>query len=64
MKQIDYDFSSFAMAFDEMKNKMPTPNNLLVIKEELNRFFRDSKCKEVLYTTNTDKMFFGIKIIV
>lgn len=30
------------------------------IKDCLNKIFPDSKCVDVIYTTNTDKMFFGI----
>lgn len=30
------------------------------IKDSLNKIFSDSKCVDVLYTNNTDKMFFGI----
>ena len=31
------------------------------IEKELNKFFKDSKCKDVIYTKNTDKMFFGMR---
>lgn len=31
------------------------------IEKELNKFFKDSKCTEVIYTKNTDKMFFGMR---
>lgn len=60
---IDYDFNSFFETFGHIKVHAPTPNNLQTLKNELNRFFEDSKCKEVIYTNNTDKMFFGIKIV-
>lgn len=32
------------------------------LKAELNRFFVKAKCKEILYTVNTDKMFFGMRV--
>ena len=57
--KIDYDFSEIIFTMANMKQRTPTPEDLAV----LNRFFDDSSCKEVLYTTNTDKMFFGIKLI-
>ncbi len=60
---IEYDFSSFLQFFLNIKNGSCTPNDLQTLKNELNRFFEDSKCKEVIYTTNVDKMFFGIKIV-
>lgn len=63
MNEINYDFSSIIHEFVEMKEGTITPSNLQTLKVELNRFFEDSTCKEVLYTTNNDKMFFGIKII-
>lgn len=64
MAKINYDFSAFIEVFNEMREKgVPTPADLRILKTELNRFFKDSKCKEVLYTTNTDKMFFGMKVI-
>jgi hypothetical protein len=37
--------------------------NLDELKKELNKFFTDSKCLEVLYTKNTDKIFFGMCVI-
>lgn len=64
MNKVHYNFDSFLDAFDEMKRVgTATPKTLRVIKNELNKFFNDSECKEVLYTDNTDKMFFGMKII-
>lgn len=36
---------------------------LHILKDELNKFFIQSRCSEVLYTENTDKMFFGIKVV-
>ena len=61
---IRYDFNGFISTFESMKDKCSaTPSDLVNIKSELNKFFSDSDCKEVIYTTNTDKMFFGLKII-
>ena len=36
---------------------------LMMIKNYLNRFFADSTCKEVIFTSNTDNDFFGIKVM-
>lgn len=64
MERMRYNFDSFIDAFNNMKrNCAATPEDLRTIKNELNKFFGDSVCKEVLYTDNMDKMFFGIKII-
>ena len=64
MIYIDYDFSVFIDVFKKMKDKCgATPSDLNTLKNELNRFFKDSTCKEVMYTNNTDKMFFGMKTL-
>jgi hypothetical protein len=64
MERMRYNFDSFIDAFNKMmRNGAATPDDLRTIKNELNKFFADSVCKEVLYTDNTDKMFFGIKIV-
>ena len=39
-------------------------SNLLKLKKELNSFFLNSACKQVLYTINTDKLFFGMRVYV
>lgn len=36
---------------------------LVLIKNNLNQFFKDSTCKEVIFTNNTDNDFFGIKVM-
>lgn len=64
MIRINYDFSSLTEALSTIKeNGYATPENLRSIRSELNRFFDDSKCKEVIFTDNVDKMFFGAKVI-
>ena len=64
MEIIKYNFDFFIEAFNNMKkNCKASPEDLAMIKNELNKFFADSTCKEILYTDNPDKMFFGIKII-
>ena len=65
MNEIMYDFSTFHSIFAKIKDRSSSvePEDLRTLKDELNHFFSDSSCKEVLYTTNTDNMYFGIKII-
>ena len=64
MERMRYNFDSFIDVFNNMKRSCAaTPEDLRTIKNELNKFFTDSICKEVLYTDNMDKMFFGIKIV-
>ena len=64
MVKIDYDFTGLTEALRTIKESdASTPEVLRTIKSELNGFFEDSSCKEVLFTNNTDKMFFGMKTI-
>ena len=32
------------------------------LKNEINRLFFKAKCREILYTLNTDKLFFGMRV--
>ena len=64
MIKINYDFTGLSDALGAIKeNGTATSENLRSIKTELNRFFTDSVCKDVLFTHNVDKMFFGAKVI-
>ena len=63
-KIIEYDFNEFCNTFQHMlSSEKASISDLRTLKSELNRFFKDSKCKEVIYTNNYDNMFFGMKII-
>ena len=59
---INYDFSEFNNIMFFLQTE-PTMNSLNALRNELNSFFTDSKCREVLYTNNTDKPFFGINVM-
>lgn len=37
-------------------------SDLAKLKNELNKFFIKARCKEVIYTENTDKLFFGMRV--
>jgi hypothetical protein len=37
-------------------------STLSKLKNEINRFFSKAKCRDILYTVNTDKMFFGMRV--
>lgn len=59
---ISYNFERFERIFsDLMKSK--SPQNLRALKDELNKFFKDSKCEEVIYTNNNDNAFFGMCVM-
>jgi hypothetical protein len=61
-RYIDYDFSEFERIMFNMKIAA-TPSLLVDLKNELNTFFKDSTCKDVIYTNNTDKIFFGMSVM-
>lgn len=62
MNTIHYDFSTLESIMFNLKSNQSSAD-LRRLKSELNKFFKDSQCKEVIYTQNTDKLFFGICII-
>ena len=49
--------------YEESRDKSILSTGLVDLKTELNKFFNDSVCREVIYTDNTDKMFFGMTIM-
>lgn len=57
-----YNFDRFISIMSNIKQKA-TPSVLNDLKNELNKFFKESKCTEVIYTNNTDKLFFGMCVI-
>lgn len=61
-KFINYDFSEFINIMFSLKQKQDQ-FTLSKLKKELNKFFKDSNCKDILYTRNTDKVFFGMRVI-
>lgn len=64
MEFISYDFSILLDTFQSVIDKKNiTASDLYLVKSELNKFFKDSECTDVLFTNNNDKMFFGIKVL-
>ena len=60
---MNYDFSKLSeaiasLSYDNCNKSLALQN----IKNELNCFFKDFRCTEVIYTENTDNEFFGIQI--
>lgn len=62
MERIKYDFSEFRKIMFALKSDQSS-TRLNQLKMELNRFFKDSTCKDVIYTNNTDKLFFGMCVM-
>lgn len=61
-RYIRYDFSDFEKIMFNFKNDQSS-SRLRAIRDELNKFFKDSVCKEVIFTKNYDKMFFGMCVM-
>lgn len=60
---LNYDFSEFERIMSSIKTGGASSSKLNDLKSELNHFFNDSQCKDVIYTNNTDKLFFGMSVI-
>lgn len=64
MPRINYDFEELEKIMKEIRTSDKVSNTVLNdLKRELNSFFKDSKCREILYTKNDDKLFFGMCVI-
>ena len=66
---IDYNFYDLFKSIDDLckcvredEDSTATETICMNIQKELNKFFKDFECTEVLYTLNTDKNFFGIQV--
>ncbi len=62
MQTINYDFSNFEEIMSLFKQNQ-SGKYLSQLKYELNKFYKDSECIDILYTNNTDKLFFGMCVI-
>lgn len=70
MKSINYNFSGMEECYSQLMSFSQDPKLygkigrvLKDLQRELNKFFKDSKCLEVLYTVNTDKIMFGMCVM-
>lgn len=60
----NYDFSRLQEICEEiLSSRVPGQILLNKLRAELNRFFKDSKCLEVLYNKNNDKLFYGMCVL-
>lgn len=57
--RINYNFTGLEQSMKHLRDGQ-TNRALPEIKRELNKFFKDSECTQVLFTKNTDKLFFGM----
>ena len=60
-----YDISKIENIFKRMiaSDTFPTQSMLNDLQKELNKFFDKAKCNGVLYTRNTDNLFFGMIVM-
>ena len=56
-----FDFSTIEKLMFNMEDNH-TSSDLGKLKNEINKFFIKAKCKEIIYTMNTDKLFFGMRV--
>ena len=57
-----YDFHEMTIIMKSISSRA-NKLNLSSLKEELNEFFSGAKCIDVIYTDNTDKLFFGMSVM-
>lgn len=62
MDRISYNFAELESAVSGVKNDQ-SAYKLNELKRQLNKFFKGSECKDVIYTQNTDKFFFGMCVM-
>lgn len=62
MEKLNYDFTGLILAMDDFKRSQ-SQSSLNGLKKEINKFFKGSSCIDIIYTKNTDKMFFGMCVM-
>ena len=45
------------------ENHMGVVRHIPSLKTAINKFFNDGKCLDIIYTDNTDKLFFGMVVM-
>ncbi len=65
MPKIGYSLSNIEKIFARLieSDTFPTKSQLSDLQKELNKFFTESNCLGVLYTKNTDNLFFGMTVM-
>lgn len=64
IKTLNYDFSEFLSIIARIqKNNGKCSKDLYDLRKELCKFFDESKCTNVIFTRNTDKIFFGMNVV-
>lgn len=65
MPRTGYDFGKLENVFASMiaSNTFPNKTILNDLKKELNSFFMEAQCLDVIFTRNTDHLFFGMQVL-
>lgn len=59
IQKYNYDFSNLQASMFKLKNNQ-SEAVLESIRRELNKFFKNEICEDIIYTKNIDKLFFGM----
>ena len=58
---INYNFSTLEKIFKNINQSgKPTSNELNILRREINNFYDDVECTQIIFTNNTDKQLFGM----
>lgn len=65
MPKKGYNFSNIESVLTRIIAAEPYPSSTMLtdLKKELNKFFTEAECLDIIFTKNTDKLFFGMCIM-
>ena len=65
MPRIGYDVGKIENIFARMiaSDTFPSASMLSELRKEINHFFTEATCADVIYTRNTDNLFFGMQVM-
>ena len=65
MPKLGYDISNIENVFSRIiaSDLFPTSDMIIDLKKEINTFFIEGECIDIIYTNNNDKLFFGFTLI-
>lgn len=65
MPKIGYKFENIESVLIRIQSANPYPTSAMLndLKKELNKFFTGTECVDIIFTKNTDKLFFGMCVM-
>lgn len=65
MPKLGYDIKKIEGVFGRMiaSDTFPTSSMLSELRKEINAFFTEATCVDILFTRNTDNLFFGMQVM-